>query len=86
MTPDTFEASIRELLVTYGVSKGIATVHTPDDVLKDSLDIVEFVMLVEEKFDLEIADSGILTVKSNSLAALAGGLYHLISPAHGRAE
>ena len=86
MTPDTFEASIRELLTDYGASKGIATMYTPDDVLRDSLDIVEFILLVEEKFDLEIADSNILTLKSGSLEALSDGLYSLISSVHGRAE
>ncbi len=82
MQKDTFEASIHELLIAYGASKGISDVKTPDDVLKDSLDIVEFIILVEEKFDLEIADSAILMLRTNSLSALSSGLFDMLNPAN----
>jgi len=81
MQADTFEASIRELLIAYGATKGIRNMNTPDDVLKDSLDIVEFIILVEEKFDQEIADSAILVLRTNSLAALSSGLFNMLNPA-----
>jgi acyl carrier protein len=60
---DTFKAAAVDVL-SVDTDKVVPEANFADDLDADSLDLVEFVMALEEKFDVEIPESDLEGVKT----------------------
>lgn len=71
MKSSDYEKLIRKILADVAKEKNIAHFTVPKEVLRDSLEIVEFIVLLETHLDIEIDDVEIMNLDTSSVENLA---------------
>ncbi len=74
MKVEEFEKAVEDALATKAKERGLAEFQSPKDVFQDSLGVVEFIILLEDRLGFEIDDSEILDLNTSSTKALATDL------------